>query len=151
MTIIAENPYYSLSYEISTNRFYLGLSNHWSNTGVVPNYMKDWEAALTLSKPGFTVITDARLSQPFPADVLELHEQAQRLLVKSKLKMVAEVLPESLFIEFQSNLIANNSSMPYLNKFRNVEEAENWLDENYPVTPSQHSTVVKQKEVKVKQ
>ncbi|HAI75439.1 MAG TPA: hypothetical protein DCM08_04265, partial [Microscillaceae bacterium] len=66
-------------------------------------------------------------------------------------EMVGRVFPWSLRIEFQSKRIANNCAMPYLNKFRTVEEAENWLDEYYPVTPSQLATVVKKKEVKVNQ
>ena len=83
---------------------------------------------MLLPVPNFTLLTDAREAKIYPPSVMAIHNEAQQVVVDAGLLQVAEVLPESKFLEFQSDVLVENSHMP-CSKFNNFELAEKWLDD----------------------
>ncbi len=126
--VIATTDYYIISYSYSKNRFYLTIRNYWKSIDLVPNYITDWKKAILLAVPNFTLLADARDAQTHPPSVMSLHNEAQQIIVDAGLMQVAEVLPESDFLKFQSELLSESSRMP-CSKFDDIELAEKWLED----------------------
>jgi hypothetical protein len=126
-TTIADNALYSIVYSGDKNRFYLTLRGFWRSPESTPNYLKDWEHAIKLAQPGFTILADVREAKTFPQDVIPLHEEAQRKLIQAGLKQTAEVVAENIFMEIQTAMFSKKTQMPS-NKCKSIEEAESFLD-----------------------
>ncbi|WP_338813713.1 hypothetical protein V9L05_20395 [Bernardetia sp. Wsw4-3y2] len=125
--VIANTEYYTISYSYSKNRFYLTITGFWKNPDVISSYVDDWRKAMLLAVPNFTLLTDATNAKTYPPSVMAVHNEAQQIVIDAGLMQVAEVLPESAFLKFQSELLTENSQMP-CSKFNNLELAERWLD-----------------------
>ncbi|WP_051203185.1 hypothetical protein [Hugenholtzia roseola] len=124
---IAANAAYDLYYHADKNRFYLTLKGFWKSVDVAPNYLSDWQKALSLSTEGFTILTDLRTSKVYTPEVAALHEKAQKMVVDAGLSQTAEVLPNSVFMDFQTRYLSEKSHMP-TDKFTEIEAAEAYLD-----------------------
>ncbi len=124
---IADNEYYTISYSHPKNRFYLTIRNNWQNLDSISNYVSDWRKAMLVATSNFTLLTDATNAKIYPPSVMSIHHEAQQLVVDAGLMQVAEVLPESSFLKFQSELLMESSQMP-CSKFESIELAEEWLD-----------------------
>lgn len=59
-TIIAQNPQYEISVVIPKNRAYLKIIGFWRNPEQVSSYLDDWEKAIAILRPGFTLLADVR-------------------------------------------------------------------------------------------
>ncbi|HEY9044562.1 MAG TPA: hypothetical protein VIN08_01640 [Ohtaekwangia sp.] len=124
---ISENKYYTIFVSPEKNRAYLKIIGFWRNPEIVPNYLSDWNTALSKLKKGFTLLTDASEMKTHPQEVVKLHEQAQAILLKNGIKKVAEILKDDI-AEMQLNAVAKATQFPKKN-FRLAEDAEKWLDE----------------------
>lgn len=127
MIVINETLFYKISVNTDKNRVYLILRNFWKNADSVKNYLIDWQAAIKIIHPNFTVITDCRDMKTFPADVVKIHQQAQELLIKSGLLKVVDLLGDSAFTEFQTDKIVSQTGMNRV-VFKDMEQAEIYLD-----------------------
>lgn len=123
---IADNKHYSIYIAPKLNRAYLKIIGYWRNVEAVPDYLKDWQKALSFLEDGFTLLTDASEMKTHPADVKLLHEQAQLLVKKKNISKVAEIMKDNI-AEMQLDLVARATKFPKQN-FSNKEEAEKWLD-----------------------
>ncbi|MCC5945967.1 MAG: hypothetical protein JJT94_13630 [Bernardetiaceae bacterium] len=129
MTQIVSNDFYEIAYHSSKNRFYLRIKGFWkSEAQDVPNYLADWQRAVAMARPHFTLLTDLREAKTAPQEINELHQAAQQILVKAKVLIVAELIDENAFVEYQAEHWSRHSGMPRT-KFKNPEEAEAFLDE----------------------
>ena len=126
--IIANTEYYTISYSYSKNRFHLTIRGLWKNPDIISNYVNDWRRAMLLAIPNFTLLTDATEAKIYPPSVMAVHNEAQQIVVDAGLLQVAEVLPKSAFLKFQSDLLVESSHMP-CSKFNDREIAEKWLDD----------------------
>lgn len=125
--LIASNKNYDLRIDQNKNRAYLTINGFWRNIEEVPNYLDDWKKTLLYLKKGFTLLTDASNMKSHPADVKELHLEAQKLITKAGVAQVAEVL-DDIFAIAQLNVVSQKSTMPR-KAFKTKQEAENFLDE----------------------
>lgn len=125
---INDTKYYKISIAPEKNRAYLKILGFWRNTEAVPDYLKDWNKAVSLLSKGFTLLTDASEMKTHPQDVRKLHEQAQAILLKGGVSKVAEVLKDDV-AEMQLDAVAKTTQFPKKN-FRTAEDAEKWLDES---------------------
>ena len=124
---IVDPNYCIICYSHSKNRFYLTLRGIWDSISTVSTYVKDWEKALLLASPSFTLLTDATKVQAAPPSRMKIHSQAQQLLVDAGLLQVAEVLPQNAFLDYQAEVLAEGSKMAR-SKFSTIEQAEEWLN-----------------------
>jgi predicted nuclease of restriction endonuclease-like RecB superfamily len=124
---ISSNKLYTIEISKEKNRAYLKIIGFWRNAAAVPEYLSDWNKAITALTKGFTLLTDASEMKTHPQDVRKLHEQAQAMLLKAGIRKVAEVLKDDV-AEMQLDAVAKATQFPKRN-FRSREEAEKWLDE----------------------
>lgn len=124
---IAQTPQYKISVDKGKNRAYLTIVGFWRNPEEVPNYVSDWKKAVTMLRPGFTLLTDVREMKIHPASVRDVHEEAQKLLVNAGVRKVAELHADKV-AEMQLDGVSKDSKMPKQN-FSDPKEAELWLDE----------------------
>ena len=137
--VVANTNYYIISYSYSKNRFYLTIKGFWQSADVVSNYINDWKRAILLAIPNFTLLTDATKAKTYPPSVMAIHNEAQQIVVDAGLLQVAEVLPKSAFLKFQSELLSENSCMP-CTKFNDIDLAEQCLNDlQEVVTSTKHS------------
>jgi predicted nuclease of restriction endonuclease-like RecB superfamily len=125
--IISDNKHYKISISTEKNRAYLTIFGFWRNKEAVPDYLKDWQRAISSLKKGFTLLTDASQMKTHPRDVQKLHEEAQAILLKAGVLKVAEILKDDI-TELQLDAVAKATRFPKKN-FKTIEEAEKWLDE----------------------
>lgn len=124
---IRSNKYYTIKVSPKKNRAYLKIIGYWRNVSIVPDYLDDWNKALSYLKSGFTLLTDASEMKIHPPDVKSLHEQAQLLVKNKNVVKVAEIISDDV-ATFQLDAVAKLTKFPKQN-FRSYEEAEKWLDE----------------------
>ena len=125
--IIKDNKYYKIEISREKNRAYLTILGFWKNTDIVPDYLIDWARSTSMLSKGFTLLTDASQMKTHTQDVRMLHEQAQAILLKAGVSKVAEILEDQI-AEMQLDSIAKTTNFPK-KTFRNVQDAEKWLDE----------------------
>lgn len=123
---IRQHKFYEMAVDPSINRFYLRILGFWRSKEEVSGYLPDLEKALSEIQPGFTLLTDLSEMKTHPAEVQELHLQAQALLLRKGLRQTAEVYASS-FVQFQTSAISKKSTMPS-RQFESHEAAEGYLD-----------------------
>ena len=132
LVTISNNKLYIIEIAPEKNRAYLKIIGFWRNVDAVPEYLADWNNAVSSLTNGFTILTDASEMKTHPPDVRKLHEQAQAIILKGGVSKVAEVLNDDV-AEMQLDAVAKTTQFPKKN-FKDREEAEKWLDE-YPPAP----------------
>ena len=124
---INDTRFYRISVSPEKNRAYLKILGFWRSTEVVPDYLNDWNKAMSMLKKGFTLLTDASEMKTHPQDVRKLHEQAQAIILKAGVSKVAEVLKDDV-AEMQLDAVAKTTQFPKKN-FKTAVDGEKWLDE----------------------
>lgn len=129
---IALNDRYVLQVDASKNRAYFTIVGHWRSSADVPRYLEDWRRAIAELSPGFTVLSDLVMGKSPPLDVVELHVEAQKLLVEKGVSRVAEVVEGSVAsARVAIDRISRESGM-HKATFDNWAEAEEWIDSREP-------------------
>ncbi|MBK6265520.1 hypothetical protein JKA74_10770 [Marivirga sp. S37H4] len=126
MITIAENKQYTLQVDIDLNRAFLTIVGFWRSRADIPAYLEDWDQAIDLLKPGFTLLTDAREMVIHPSEVREIHAQAHKKIIEFGVKKVAE-LPNEEIAKLQLSGFSAQCGMPKEN-FSSKAEAMAWLD-----------------------
>jgi hypothetical protein len=127
MKTIAQNDYYVIGVDPAKNRAYLTLIGYWKSRADVPKYIDDWKKAIRELSKGFTVLTDVtRFKAPSP-DVVELHTEAQKVLISGGLSKVAELVGSDAITKIAVDRFSRKSGM-YKGTFDNWREADEWLD-----------------------
>lgn len=125
--VLYDNPHYRLAIDPAKNRLYITIIGFWRQKEDVADYIKELALSLDRLQPGFTLLTDLRAMKAHPLEVMEIHIQAQRLVVGQGLLQTAEVFNSSL-VQFQTQKYSDKSSMK-LKQFASIQEAELYLDE----------------------
>ena len=127
MKTIAQNDYYIIAVDPMKNRAYLTLIGYWKSRAEVPKYLEDWKKAIRELSRGFTVLTDVTRMKAPPPDVVQLHTEAQKVLMSGGLKKVAEIVGSDIFAKMAVDRFSRESGM-YKGTFDNFREAEDWHD-----------------------
>lgn len=131
MKTIAQNDYYVIAVDQSKNRAYLIIIGYWKSRGDVPKYLDDWKKALRDFSKGFTVLSDVTKMKAPPADVVQVHTEAQKLLMSGGLNKVAELVGRDVITKMAIDRFSKESGM-YKGTFDNWREADEWLDKKEP-------------------
>jgi hypothetical protein len=124
---VAKNVCYELSYNETKNRIYFKICGFWKNKECVSEFLNDWDRALELTQPGFTVLTDMRTMITHPQSLKSLHVEAQHKVKAAGVLHVAHIMSEDKIANLQIEAIADTTHLPSRN-FDSLQEAEQWLD-----------------------
>lgn len=131
MKTIAQNDYYVLAVDPSKNRAYLTLIGYWRTRADVPKYIEDWRKAMRDLSKGFTVLSDVTRFKAPPADVVQLHMEAQKILMSGGLNKVAELVGHDVITKMAIDRFSRESGM-FKGTFDSWREADDWLDKKEP-------------------
>lgn len=126
-TLVAKNQCYELLYMPAKNRLYLSIFGFWKSRSAVSQYLSDLKEALTLVKPGFTLLLDLRTMITHPQSVMSLHIEALALLQEAGLKKGACVNPSDRIATLQVDDTIMQSHLAS-QRFTSYPEAEAWLE-----------------------
>ena len=127
MKTIAQNDYYVITVDPAKNRAYLTLIGYWKSRADVPRYIDDWKKAIRELSKGFTVLSDVTRMKAPPQDVVQVHTEAQKVLISSGLSKVAELVGSDVITKMAIDRFSRESGM-YKGTFDNWREADDWLD-----------------------
>ncbi len=127
MKTIAQNDNYVIAVDPSKNRAYLTLIGYWKSRAEVPKYIDDWKKAIKELSRGFTVLSDVTRMKAPPQDVVQLHTEAQKVLMAGGLSKVAELVGGDVIAKMAIDRFSRESGM-YKGTFDNWREADDWLD-----------------------
>ncbi len=127
MKTIAQNDNYVIAVDPSKNRAYLTLIGYWKGRAEVPKYIDDWRKAIKELSRGFTVLSDVTRMKAPPQDVVQLHTEAQKVLMAGGLSKVAELVGSDVIAKMAIDRFSRESGM-YKGTFDNWREADDWLD-----------------------
>ena len=127
MKTIAQNHYYVIAVDPTKNRAYLTLIGYWKSRAEVPKYVEDWSKAMRELSKGFTVLTDVTRFKAPPPDVVQVHTEAQKVLMSGGLNKVAELVGSDIIAKMAVDRFSKESGM-HKGTFDNWREAEDWLD-----------------------
>lgn len=123
---VAKNSCYDLCYDGLINRIYFTIHGFWKNRDGVSEFLTDWEKALSLAKPGFTILTDMRTMITHPQELTSLHCEAQSMVLEAGVRNIAHVMPLDKIAYLQVQSIYERIDLPSKN-FHTKEEADQWL------------------------
>ncbi len=126
-TPIAETSHYRLAFNPEKNRIYFWVMGYWKKADDVPFYIRDWEKAIRLSKPGFTLLGDMSEMITHPQDIRALHELVMGKLQKAGVSKVGEIASKDKIAMLQTAAMAQAMQLR-LKSFQTQEEAESWLN-----------------------
>ncbi|WP_299706251.1 hypothetical protein [uncultured Pontibacter sp.] len=125
---IARNKCYEISYSKTKNRLYFNVLGFWKNKESVPDLLHDWEKALSLVSPGFTVLVDMRTMITHPQELNGLHEEFMQMAQDAHVSRVVNVMPDDKIASLQVGEIVLRSNMQ-IQTFDTFEAADKWLDQ----------------------
>lgn len=126
---IARNKCYEISYSEIKNRLYFIVLGFWKNKESVPELLHDWEKALRLVTPGFTVLIDMRTMITHPQELNVLHEKFMQMVRDAGVSRVVNVTPNDKIASLQVGEIAVRSNLE-IQTFDTFEAADKWLDKH---------------------
>ncbi len=128
MKELVNTRFYRMKVDAEKNRVYFKILGFWGSRQNVPNYLDDWRKTLKELRPGFTILTDLTESKMPSEDAVELHEQAQKLVMEAGLSKVAELRPEAdPLVQRQYDELSRTTSMQK-RVFTDFDKAEAWLN-----------------------
>ncbi|MDO6390723.1 hypothetical protein Q4E40_11345 [Pontibacter sp. BT731] len=124
---VVRNACYEIGYDGIRNRLYLSILGFWKNTDIVPDFLKDWDGALQLVSPGFTLLIDMRTMITHPQQLCSMHEEAQRKMRAAGPSRIANVMPLDKIASLQAADSIKKIELPF-QLFETSETAQHWLD-----------------------
>ncbi|WP_375560371.1 hypothetical protein ACE193_22135 [Bernardetia sp. OM2101] len=125
--ILIDNQYYKLHTDPTKNRIYFSITGSIKDINVIPYFVEDWKKAISEVSTNFTVLSDVRAMGIQSKTVEKLHESIQSYLMQKGISKVAEVIAINDIADLQATHIVQRSGI-HTKKFKNVEQAENYLD-----------------------
>lgn len=128
---IAQNEYYMIAVDTPKNRIYLTLISYWRSRADVPTYIQDLKKATQYVSKGFTILADLSLMKAPHPDVVQLHTEAQRIVVSAGLTKTAELIGRDANTNIAIDRFSRDSGM-HKGTFDLWKEADEWLDRKEP-------------------
>ena len=121
------NNYYKLKPDTEKNRIYFSVVGSPPNLQAIPNFESDWIKAMSIVKPGFTVLADMTEMGKYPEDVDKINKKVQADMMEKGCSKIAHVAKPEIVMQVNSH--SNDSGMRHLLRgFFNKKNAELWLD-----------------------
>jgi len=129
MNEIAKNEFYELVYDETKNWIYWTMKGYWdSMSKSVPDFDKDWTAALSKVKPGWKVFANLASLKVMPVDVKAANDAKQQELMQKGCKRVSCII-ESSMTKMSLNAVLKKSGMEKIVQyFDKADEAQKWLE-----------------------
>ncbi|MFD2513979.1 hypothetical protein ACFSRY_08890 [Pontibacter locisalis] len=124
---IAKTDCYELQYDELSNRIYLTLLGYWKDKEVVPEYLNDWQKAIKLTRPDFSLLLDMRTMITHPPSLNSLHLEVHNLIKDNSASQIALLEPIDRIATLQIQQIIAQCDMQ-ISSFLNADEAEEWLN-----------------------
>ncbi len=128
MHLIAFRPEYQITVEPIRNRLFYKHYAELTHTAALPNYLPDWEQALEVMRPGFTILSDMTDLPTVSDQLADLIGQAQLLVMRRGVRLVAAVHVSGSETYHASNTVREESALPICT-FTDLWEADKFLDE----------------------
>lgn len=106
------------------------MKGFWSDMGVVPNFQKDWEAAITTAKKPFKNYADLSTLKTMPEDVKNANDKMQQHLMQNGCSKVS-CLIESAMTKMSLNQVIKQSGMEKMVQYfakNEANDANTWLN-----------------------
>lgn len=126
MNTIAENERYELKVDKAINRLFITIKGYWKGK---EGYLEDLSKSLEHMNSGFKIHVDLTQMKTPPAEIGEVHVEAQKMLMDAGLAQTAEVLGSDAIAKIAIKKYSKNSGMAK-QVFDNHQDAEAWLNEN---------------------
>ena len=126
-TDFLKTDYYSFQIDKEKNRIYFAFIKKWKGIEDFPDFIEHWEKVIDELQPNFTVNSDLRVMPILSKEVEILFSQLHYFVMDKGLFRVAEVISMNDISYLQLSRISERSELPQ-NKFRFVEDAEQYLD-----------------------
>ncbi|PVY37351.1 hypothetical protein [Pontibacter virosus] len=94
----------------------------------MPKYLSDWEKAIQLAQPGFTLLVDCRNMLTHLVAVKKMHEAAANRLADSPISYMAEVSPTDRIAVLQVSGVMKQIGKGSI-KMADIVLGENILDQ----------------------
>jgi hypothetical protein len=127
MEKVAQNQFYELAYDPTTNWVHWTMRGYWPNMAAVPNFEADWDTIQRKVKPGFKILADISQLKVMPDDVKNAQDKRQQKLLQEGCLKVAALI-ESSVTKISMNEALRNSGMDKVLKYcTSRSEAETFL------------------------
>lgn len=127
MRLIAFRSEYQITVEPIHNRLFYKHYAELAHTTALPDYLSDWEQALEVMRPGFTILSDMTDLPTVSDQLAGLIGQAQLLVMRRGVRLVAAVHAPGSETYHASNTVREESSLP-IRTFTDLWEADKFLD-----------------------
>ncbi|MBO0359384.1 hypothetical protein J0X19_15580 [Hymenobacter sp. BT186] len=127
MQLVAYRPEYHVRVDEARNRMIYERFEELTIATELPHYLPDLQRALTLLRPGFTVLADLRRTLGPNLHLLPVFLASHTLMMQAGIGMMAEVHPLSHTMYQISQAVRAQTHVP-ARQFTSREEAEAFLD-----------------------
>ena len=129
MKVIAKNDYYSITYDEEENCINWVMKGFWKDMSVVPDFFRDWDKAIKITRPGWKILSDASRCKVVPPDVQEAKKRSQRRLLENGCVKIARIV-DSAITKLSLSKEKKEPGMAGIIKdfgVNEIDEAETWL------------------------
>ncbi len=127
--LIAENEFYKLEVDPTTNRTFSVYRGFWPDTeDFKKNYRANMEKMISRLRPGFTTLVDVREFKLGPQGVMETIVKVQEMIKNAGVKKAARIT-DQVINKMASDRIGREAAMSdVVQNFNSLPEALAWLD-----------------------
>lgn len=128
MYLIAFRTEYQITVEPARNRTFYKHYAELTQANKLPDYQDNWQQALAVMQPGFTILSDMTDLPTVSEHLAELIGQAQQRVIDHGVRLAAAVHAPGSETYYASETIREESGMP-MRTFTDLWEADKFLDE----------------------
>jgi hypothetical protein len=129
--LIAKNNFYKIEISKLKNRGYLTLTDYWNNPSDFSEFINDIKLSSKKLVSGFTFLVNLTQYTGTSMELINLHIDAQKILVNAGLSRVAEVFAGNpLILKLFAESYSKESGAIKMT-FENIQIADKWLDYYY--------------------
>jgi hypothetical protein len=130
MKEIANNDYYELYYDKSSNCIYWTIKGFWKDMSVVPDFHKDWDEARKYTKSGWKIYSDAVKAKVVPPEVRKEKIKNQNKSLKSGCVKIARIVDSAITKVSLKNELDESGFDGVIKQFSKGQEkeAQEWLN-----------------------
>lgn len=129
MIEIANNDYYTMTYDETENCIYWVMIGFWKDMSVVPDFNSDQNKAVKITKPGWKIFSDASQCKVIPPEVQKMKIENQKRLLKNGCIKIARIVDSAITKMSFSKEIKEPGMAGVIKQFSSEEisEAKHWL------------------------
>ena len=128
MRVIAARPEYQITVQCEENRLFYQNFGPMQQAISLPNYLEDWNRALSEVRPGFSILSDMQVVNQSNQALLTIFRAVEQLIVGRGVSVVAEVHVPGLPTRRCCDEVTTAQAMP-VRQFLTMWEAVQFLDD----------------------